>query len=439
MPTSSPTSRDKLGPWTATALVAGNIIGIGVFMLPASLAPYGAGSFMGWALTLTGALCLAWVFAALARQLPHAGGAMGIVRVAFGGDIAFLNAWGYWIGIWVANGIIVIGAVNYLGTLVPAIGASRPLAAVTGVALLWLFAGINLRGLRTVGRVQLITTVLKMWPFIAAFAVVVILLGAQGSAALQPIDHSQFTLGVAATTTTLTLYTMLGIECAALPADAVDNPAHVVPLATMVGTLLSGAVNMALCVSIVLLMPAASVATSQAPLVDFVARGIGPLAASLVSVAVVISALGCLNGWVLLTGEIPAGMAEAGELPTWFGVRNARGASVNSALVSHGMTTLLIIFNATSTMSGIFTFIVQLATATALGLYILAPLAALRLMKRGTLTRSVGLTVAAIGAALFGAVAIVGSGATVVAWGTGMTLAGWPLYRLMKRRAVAQA
>jgi hypothetical protein len=84
-------------------------------------------------------------------------------------------------------------------------------------------------------------------------------------------------------------------------------------------------------------------------------------------------------------------------------------------------------------------FIVQLATATALGLYILAPLAALRLMTSGTLTRSVGLTVAAIGAALFGVVAIVGSGATVVAWGTGMTLAGWPLYRLMKRRAVALA
>jgi APA family basic amino acid/polyamine antiporter len=181
------------------------------------------------------------------------------------------------------------------------------------------------------------------------------------------------------------------------------------------------------------------VATSQAPLVDFVARGIGPVAASLVSVAVVISALGCLNGWILLTGEIPAAMAEAGELPAWFGVRNARGASVNSAIVSHVLTTVLIVFNATSSMSGIFTFIVQLATATALGLYILAPLAALRLMTSGTLTRSVGLTVAAIGAALFGVVAIVGSGATVVAWGTGMTLAGWPLYRLMKRRAVALA
>ncbi len=437
MPTPSPTSREKLGPWTATALVVGNIIGIGVFMLPASLAPYGAGSFMGWGLTLIGALCLAWVFAVLARQLPRAGGAMGIVRVAFGGDVAFLNAWGYWIATWVANGIIVIGAVNYLGTLVPVIGASRPLAAVTGVALLWLFAGINLLGLRTAGRVQLVTTVLKMWPFIAAFAVVVILLGTQGTSVLQPIDSSQFTLGIAATTTTLTLYTMLGIECAALPADAVDNPERVVPLATMAGTLLSGAVNMALCVSIVLFMPAATVANSSAPLVDFIARGIGPVAASIVSVAVVISALGCLNGWILLTGEIPTGLAEAGELPAWFGVRNARGASVNSSLVSHALTTVLIVFNATSVMSDIYTFIVQLATATALILYVLVPLAALRFMRKGSVPRSSGLTVASIVALLFGAVAIVGSGASVVASGTVMTLAGWPLYRLMKRRAVA--
>ncbi len=362
---------------------------------------------------------------------------MGIVRVAFGGDVAFLNAWGYWIATWVANGIIVIGAVNYLGRLVPAIGASRPLAAVTGVVLLWLFAGINLLGLRTAGRVQLVTTVLKMWPFIAAFAVVVILLGTQGTSVLQPIDYSQFTLGVAATTTTLTLYTMLGIECAALPADAVDNPERVVPFATMAGTLLSGAVNMALCVSIVMFMPAATVANSSAPLVDFIARGIGPVAASIVSVAVVISALGCLNGWILLTGEIPTGLAEAGELPAWFGVRNARGASVNSSIVSHALTTVLIVFNATSVMSDIYTFIVQLATATALILYVLVPLAALRFMRNGSVPRSSGLTVASIVALLFGAVAIVGSGASVVASGTVMTLAGWPLYRLMKRRAVA--
>ncbi len=88
------TPSHKLGPWTATALVVGNIIGVGAFLVPVSLAPYGWGSFLGWGVTLSGALCLAWVFAMLARHLPHAGGAMGIVREAFGGDAAFLNAWG---------------------------------------------------------------------------------------------------------------------------------------------------------------------------------------------------------------------------------------------------------------------------------------------------------------------------------------------------------
>jgi basic amino acid/polyamine antiporter, APA family len=432
---SAPASSAKLGPWTATALVVGNIIGVGVFMLPAALAPFGAGSFMGWALTATGALCLAWVFASLARALPRAGGAMAIVREAFGGDIAFLNAWGYWTGMWVANAIIVIGAVNYLGTLVPAIGASRPLAGLTGVTLLWLFAGINLRGLRTAGRVQLVTTVLKLWPFIATFAVVALLLASGGPSVIVPIDRSQFTLSAAATTATLTLYTVAGLECAALPADAIEDPERVVPLATIGGTLFAVTVNMALCVSLVLLMPAATVAASSAPLTDFVSRGLGPLASALVSVAVVISALGCLNGWLLLTGEVPAAMAAAGELPSWWGRRNSRGASVNAALTGHVLATGLIIFNATSGMSGVFTFIVQLSTATTLPLYLFAPLAALRFMADGRMAQNMALGLSAIGGLLFGTVAIVGSGAAAIAWGLGFILAGWPLYRVMGRRA----
>ena len=177
---------------------------------------------------------------------------MGIVRIAFGGDTAFLNAWGYWISVCVGNAIIVIGAVNYLGKLIPAIGASRPLAASVGLLLLWIFAGINRQGLQAAGRVQLTTTILKLWPFLAAFAVVAILLMSGGPSVIQPVDRSQLTLGAAATTATLTLYTMLGIECAAIPSDAVDNPERVVPFATMVGTLFSGAVNMARCVSLCL-------------------------------------------------------------------------------------------------------------------------------------------------------------------------------------------
>lgn len=85
-------------------------------------------------------------------------------------------------------------------------------------------------------------------------------------------------------------------------------------------------------------------------------------------------------------------------------------------------------------MSGIFTFNVQLATATALPLYVLAPLAALRFTTNGRVPRSSALYAAAVGAILFAAVAIFGSGGLAVAWGTALVVAGWPLYRVVKRR-----
>jgi APA family basic amino acid/polyamine antiporter len=341
--------------------------------------------------------------------------------------------------VWIANAIIVIGGVNYLGTLNPALDASRPLAAAVGVGILWTFAAINWRGLKTAGQVQLITTILKMWPFIAAFAVALLLLARGGAASLQPFDASQLTIGAAFSTTTLTLYTMLGIECAAVPSDAVENASRVVPRATMIGTIFCGVVNMLLCVSLVLFMPAATVANSSAPLVEFVTLGLGHTAALFVSVAVVIAALGCLNGWLLLAGETPAALADAGELPAWWRARNARGASSNAAWVSHVLTTVLIVLNGSPNAAGLFTFIVQLGTATALLIYILAPLAALKFMVDGRVPRSTALRLASIGALVFSAVAVIGSGVPAIAWGTALIAAGWPLYRIMKRRVPVAA
>jgi APA family basic amino acid/polyamine antiporter len=430
-------SPEKLGPWTATSLVVGNIIGMGVFILPASLAPYGWGSLLGWAITFTGALCLAWVFAMLARHLPSAGGAMNIVRIAFGGGTAFLNAWGYWVSVWIANAIIVIGSVSYLGKLIPALEASRGLSAAVGVGVLWCFALINWRGLKTAGQVQLITSILKMWPFLAAFAAAALFLLRGGLGGLQPFDATQFSLGAAFSTTTLTLYTMLGIECAAIPGDAVADAERVVPRATMIGTTLCGVINSLLCISLIAFMPATAVAKSGAPLVDFVTLGIGRVSGLLVSVSVVIAAWGCLNGWVLLAGETPAVLAEAGELPAWWAARNRRGSATNAAVVSHILASGIILLNASPSLTGVFTFIVQLATATALLIYVLCPLAALRFMRDGRIPESRGLQLASVGALGFSAIAIVGSGLPAIAWGTVLIAAGWPLYRVMRRTTVA--
>jgi len=101
----SPAPR-PLGQWALIALVVGNMIGSGVFLLPATLAPYGAASLLGWAVTLCGALLLAVVYAWLARAIRNHGGAYGYARHAFGDGPGFLVAWSYWICTWTANAAI---------------------------------------------------------------------------------------------------------------------------------------------------------------------------------------------------------------------------------------------------------------------------------------------------------------------------------------------
>ena len=92
----------QLGLVAAIALVMGNMIGSGVFLLPASLAPFGWNAVGGWIVTISGALVLAYVLARLTRALPDADGAIGFVRRAFGHVPAFLISWVYLVSVWTA-------------------------------------------------------------------------------------------------------------------------------------------------------------------------------------------------------------------------------------------------------------------------------------------------------------------------------------------------
>src|SRR5690349_4608865 len=109
----------QLGFWMCLALVVGNMIGSGIFLLPAKLAPLGLNAIWGWMLTIGGAMCLAGVFASLARTIPEATGPYDYVAKAMGAPPAFLVMWSYWISTWVTNSTIAIAAVSYLSTLAP--------------------------------------------------------------------------------------------------------------------------------------------------------------------------------------------------------------------------------------------------------------------------------------------------------------------------------
>ncbi|MFM8361591.1 MAG: amino acid permease, partial [Haliscomenobacter sp.] len=154
----------KAGLATAISLVIGNTIGSGVFLLPATLAGYGAVSLAGWLFSFLGALSLAVVFARLSKRKPGAGGPYAYSREAFGDFIGFQVAWGYWISVWVGNAAIVTSAVSYLGIFIPAMKEAPIAGGATGLGIIWLLTWVNSMGIREAGWVQKTTTVLKLLP-----------------------------------------------------------------------------------------------------------------------------------------------------------------------------------------------------------------------------------------------------------------------------------
>jgi APA family basic amino acid/polyamine antiporter len=206
----------KFGFWLATSLVVGNIIGSAIFMVPAGLAPFGWNAISAWGVTFVGALCLAWVFAQLARHLPEAGGSYGFMRLGVGERTAFLGAWGYLVSVWAANTGITIAGISYLTRLVPWIEATPGASLVSALTAIWLLTWVNTRGLRAAGSVQLVTSGIKLLPFVAVIGLAFWRLFATGGEILLPIESDSFTFVGATGAVGLTLYSMLGLESATM-------------------------------------------------------------------------------------------------------------------------------------------------------------------------------------------------------------------------------
>src|SRR5262252_4177154 len=144
----------------AVPLIVGSVIGVGIFNLPTSLAFYGPITLVSVALTTVGALLLALLFAALSRRLPADGGPYAYARVAFGNRLGFTNAWSYWITAWAGNAAIAVGWVLYVEHFINK-GHTRWITVVLVLIGLWIPVAINLSGVKSMGWVQAVTTVIK--------------------------------------------------------------------------------------------------------------------------------------------------------------------------------------------------------------------------------------------------------------------------------------
>ena len=417
----------------ATALVVGNIVGSGVYLLPASLAQHGANSLVAWLFTATGAVLLAVVFAALSRAFPKDGGPYVYTRAAFGELAAFVVAWGYWVSVWVGNAAIATGAVSYTSAFAPWIAGVPGASAVVTIGVVWLLTLVNCWGVRAAGWVQAVTTVLKLLPLLAVAVVGGFFVRRETLASFADVP---LTLDGTTAAATLTLWAMLGLESATVPAEKVKEPERTIPRATLIGTVVTALLCALACSLVLLVVPASRLAVSNAPFADAARVFWGEGASTLVALFAAISAYGALNGWILVQGELPWAMARDGLLPRVFARESGRGTPVSSLVGTSGLVTLLVLANSHKSMVQVFTFMILLATSANLVAYLACSLALLVLLGRGQLAVPHRGTPWLAGAGALGAAyslwAIAGAGRDATIWGTVLLLVALPVYALMK-------
>jgi APA family basic amino acid/polyamine antiporter len=435
----------QLGFWMCLALVVGNMIGSGIFLLPAALAPYGLNSIFGWIFSATGGVLLAIVFAQLSRVYPQAGGPYVYPRAAFGECCGFVMAWGYWMSVWVGNAAIAIGTIAYLSELVPAIKSIEGGPQLTAVALIWILTFVNWRGVKHAGVFQLVTTVLKVMPLVAVIVLAIVLIAA-GDLSVIKVEPQPFTIPAMTAAATLTLWGLLGLESATVPADNVIDPKRNIPLATLWGTVVTALIYVMACSVVILLIPGSQLAGSNAPFADAVRLFWGDGAASLLALFAFISGFGALNGWILVQGEMPRVLAKEKVFPDLFAHESRYRTPDYSLFITSGLVTLVMLMNYSGSMVKVFTLIILISTSAYLVMYLFCSLAALKLAWRGDLgikgRRLAWLLAVAMLAASYSAWTLYGAGPEAFWWGMGLFALGLPLYFLMKwwqRRRTAPA
>jgi APA family basic amino acid/polyamine antiporter len=429
-----------LGLLACTALVVGNMVGSGIFLLPASLAAFGPISLAGWLLTSIGALLLAVIFGRLSRIVTKTGGPYAYCQAGYGEFAGFLIAWGYWITLWTGNAAVAVALAGYVGFLFPAIGESQQNSLVVALVAIWVLTLINVRGVKEAGIVQVVTTVLKLVPLL--------LIGTLGFFWVNPANFMPFNISgqsdIAAISAAaaVTLWAYLGLESATVPSGEVVNPEKTIPRATIFGVLLAAMVYMSVSAVAIGVLPSATLAASQAPLADVAQVMWGVTGGVLVAVGAVIATFGTLNGFTLLTGQVPYGAALDRVFPASLGRLSRFGTPANALVFSNLLATILVVMNFSHGLVGAFNAIILLAVMSSLLPYALCAFAELMIRLRGGQGLQ-GVSLLKVGLLgtlgfIYSGWAIFGAGADTVYLGTLLMLAGVPLHVWIKSRNARQ-
>ena len=426
---------EKIGLFSATSLIIGNIIGAGIFVLPASLGKFGSISILGWIFTASGSLILAKIFSNFSKMISgQNGGPYLYTKVVLGDFLGFLVAWGYWISCWVNNAAIAVAIVSALSFFNPELNKNPILASITGLSFIWFFTFTSSRGVRSSAKIQIFTTIAKLIPLLFIIIFGLFFFDSTIFPNFNITDKSN--LEILPIVSVITLYAFLGLESASIPAANIKKPEKNIPIATMTGTLISTFVYIFGTVVLFGILPNEILINSPTPFAEAGNLIGGKYAGYFISAGAAVSAIGALNGWILITSYMPMTLAKDKLFPKILTKKNKKGFPVVSLVLGSILTSIVMSMNFNEGLVSRFEFLILLTTLSTLIPYLFVSVAYLTyyLKKKFSVNILYKKQIIAILGILYSCWAIFGSGKESVFYGTILLLIGVPVYITMKKK-----
>jgi len=428
-----------MGFWRCWGLVIGIVIGNGVFMLPAVLAPYGTLSLVAWIIAGIGTIFIALVLGMLAKRHSMQGGIYGYTRETQGDLAGFLIAWGYWISILAAVAAGAVAVTGYLSFFVPTLSSNPMLSAIIAIAFIWLITAINITGIKAASTFQLVTSLLKLLPLFI-ISVGALFLGDPANAVVSSTPTNTAdqpsTLFLISEMVMITMWAYIGIEAVTLPSDNIICPEKNIPRALIIGTLTATVIYISLSYGVMTLIPLADLAKSTAPIADAAAIVLGPWGAGFIAIAALISIISSINANTIIVGIMPDALAKDKLMPEFFSIKNKAGIPIKAVILSGFLSSILVVMSFSEGLLSAFKTLIMLSTLTVLLPYATSSLAEIVMQKRElTATTKINwlsFSIALI-ALLFSVFAIIGSGLMIALQGLILFAAGLPFYFWSKR------
>lgn len=334
-PTGEPTLARRLGPFDATMIVMGGIIGAGIFVNPSVVARqvHTPGLVLGaWATGGAIALVGAFVYAELAARRPNVGGQYAYLRDAYHPIVAFLYGWTLLLVVQtggMAGAAIVFG--RYFRELTGFTGSEQMVAAAT----LALLTAINCLGVRAGSNVQNALMVTKL----AAIALLIgvgLFVASPPSVAAAATESSGGAVGLA-TAMVPVLFAYGGWQTASFVSGEMRNPTRDLPRGLLIGVV--GVIALYLTVTYVCLhvLGIDALAATTTPASEVMRRALGDRGARLIALGIALSTVGFLSQSILTAPRVYYAMARDGVFFSAVGKLDARSRAPVVAIVLQGV------------------------------------------------------------------------------------------------------